>query len=139
MLRDAYCADSLYASKMKLILSRVLEGSLLCDLHLLDSFFSLVPVSKWFLFFRPLLPAPADKDGMEYCCVCDDFHCGWFLLLISKDVLCLFASLIDLRAQTSKRYLIFFFMHCKIRDFIEGECSKLLLRNLMLHQVRGYY
>lgn len=29
-------------------------------------------------------------------------HCGWFLLLISKDDLCLFASLIDLRAPTSK-------------------------------------
>lgn len=57
---------------MKLIFRQVLEGSLLCDLRLSDSFFSLVPASKWFLFFRLLLPAPPDKDSMEYCSVWDD-------------------------------------------------------------------
>ena len=102
MLRDAYCAESSYTSKMKLILRQVLEGSLLCDLRVSDSFFSLVPVSKWFLFFRPLLPAPADKDGMEYCSVCDD--CSLWLVPSAgiKRRFMPFASLIDLRTQTSK-------------------------------------
>jgi len=82
MLRDAYCAESSYTSKMKLTLSQVLEGSLLCDLHLSHSFFSLVPVSKWFLFFRLLLLAPADKGGMEYCSVCDSRS----LCLVPSDI-----------------------------------------------------
>lgn len=56
---------------MKLLLSQVLEKSLVYNLHLSDSFFSLVLASKRFLFFRLLLPAGADKDSVGYCTVCD--------------------------------------------------------------------
>lgn len=68
---DSYCVGSSYTSEVKLLLSQVLEESLVYNLHLSDSFFSLVPASKMFVFFRLLLPAGADKDGVGYCTVCD--------------------------------------------------------------------
>lgn len=90
-----------YKSEVKLV--QVLEESLVCSLHLSDPF--------------PVLHLLASASCSSDCCyqleqigtVCGTVvyvvavHCGWFLLLTPKDGLYVFASLINLTAQSSKR------------------------------------